>query len=43
MFVDVQAFFFDTCRDAKPMNDVKSFEHDESHSGCPATYDKCAE
>ena len=38
MFVNVQTFFFDTCRNAESVNHVKSFEHYKAHSGSPAAY-----
>ena len=35
MFVDVETFFFDTCRNAKPVNLVEYLENNESHTCRP--------
>ena len=35
MFVDVETFFFDTCRNAKSVNLVEYFEDNESHTCRP--------
>ena len=39
MLVDVQPFFFHTCRNTQSVYDVQALEYHETHCGCPATDD----
>ena len=43
MFVDVESFFFNACRNAQTVYLVEYGEDDVSHQGCPCSYDQSSE
>ena len=43
MFVNIESFLLNTCRNAKSVNLIECLEDDESHACCPDTDHKCSE